>query len=379
MVPLFSLRDSRREISSRDGVGSHQINRCYDAPLALDHIEKHLPLITFDAARALVQGGRTPHLLLGNGFSRAWRDDIFAYTALFERADFGNLSPSARQAFDRLGTTDFEVVMRTLRDAAQLIPIYAPDRPDIAAQLQEDANGLREVLVRAIAENHPEYPAEIAREAFAACRQFLSLFDKIYTLNYDLLLYWALMQNEIPPLVRSDDGFRTPEDGQQEYVTWEPGRHGQNVYYLHGALHIFDGGIEVQKYTWMNTGIRLIDQIREALNNNIYPIFVAEGESRQKYERIRHSDLLSKAYRSFQEIGNALFVYGHAMAPNDNHIVRLIGQGKLRQLFVGIYGDEMSTDNQLIWRKVEELQAMRPAHRPLEAVYFDARTARVWG
>ena len=338
-----------------------------------------MALLSFEAALARVRDGRAPHLLLGNGFSRACRDDIFAYTALFDRADFNRLSPLARQSFDLLGTTDFEVVMRALRNAARLMTLYAPEKPELATRFQEDADGLREVLVRAIADNHPAWAGEIDPARYAACRQFLTRFDNVYTLNYDLLLYWAVMQSEIPPPVRSDDGFRTPEEGEQEYVTWEPGRYAQNIYYLHGALHIFDAGTEVQKYTWTNTGIRLIDQIRAALNNSLYPIFVAEGESGQKFERIRHSDFLSKAYRSFQEMANALFVFGHAMAPNDDHIMRLIGRGKIKQLFVGIYGHEESEGNQRIRRKVETLQGMRPPRRPLEVGYFAAADAHVWG
>lgn len=338
-----------------------------------------MALIDFHTALERVPDGKTPHLLLGNGFSRAFRDDIFAYTALFDRADFGNLSPLARRAFDVLQTTDFEVVMRALRDAATLVEIYAEDRPDIADALRRDANGLREVLVRAIADNHPSYPGELESSHYAACRQFLSHFDNIYTLNYDLLLYWAVMQREISPVVVSDDGFRTPEEGTQEYVTWEPGRHRQNIHYLHGALHVFDAGTEVQKYTWTNTGIRLIDQIRDALSRNLYPIFVAEGESSQKYKRIRHSDFLHKAYRSFQEIGNSLFVYGHAMAPNDDHIARLIGRGKVKHLFVGIYGDESSEGNLRIRRKVEGLQGQRDRRNQLSVVFFDAQSAHVWG
>jgi hypothetical protein len=338
-----------------------------------------MPLISFDTALGQVQGDKLPHVLLGNGFSRACREDIFAYTALFDRADFNRLSPLARQSFDVLGTTDFEVVMRALRDASRLATVYAPQAPDLARLLQGDAEGLREVLVRAIAENHPAHPGEIAPERYAACRRFLSRFDSVYTLNYDLLLYWALMQTEVPPAIRSDDGFRTPEAGEAEYVTWEPGRHAQNIHFLHGALHIFDARTEVQKYTWSNTGVRLIDQIRSALDNGLYPIFVAEGESSQKFERIRHSDFLSKAYRSFQEISHPLFVYGHAMASNDDHIIRLIGRGKVKQLCVGLYGDEDSAGNQVIKRRVQQLQGTRTTRRPLDVMYFDAGTAGVWG
>ena len=204
-----------------------------------------MSLITFEDAHERVPAGTVPHLLLGNGFSRACRDDIFAYSALFDRADFNQLSPRARHAFDLLQTTDFERVMLALRDAARLVGLYLPGQPCVGRQLQEDADGLREVLVQAVADNHPEFPAQISDSSYASCRRFLARFDRIYTLNYDLLLYWALMQSEIQPTVRSDDGFRAPGPGQHEtYVTWEPGRHGQKVYYLHGALHIFDAALK---------------------------------------------------------------------------------------------------------------------------------------
>jgi len=67
------------------------------------------------------------------------------------------------------------------------------------------------------------------------------------------------------------------------------------------------------------------------------------------------------------------------MAKNDGHILRLIGNGKLKQLFIAIYGDPESDGNLLISRKAGNLQASRPAREPLEVQYFDAATARVWG
>lgn len=197
---------------------------------------------------------------MGNGFSRACRDDIFAYSALFDRADFGGLPPSARAAFDALGTTDFETVIRGLQSAATVLSCYHDFPPAVIQQLQTDALGLRDVLVKSIADSHPARPSDISPRQYAACKQFLSNFDGLYSLNYDLLLYWALMQSEIAPQVRCDDGFRKPEGEEAAYVTWEPDNvHGQNVHYLHGALHLFDSGSEIQKYTWSNTGIALID------------------------------------------------------------------------------------------------------------------------
>jgi len=85
-----------------------------------------MKVLAFEEALRRVRGSRKPHLLLGNGFGRAYRNDIFSYSALFERADFSALSNSARRAFEVLSTTDFEVVMRALRDAATLLELYDP-------------------------------------------------------------------------------------------------------------------------------------------------------------------------------------------------------------------------------------------------------------
>src|SRR5258708_3459027 len=128
------------------------------------------------------------HALLGNGFSRACRDDIFAYGALFDRADFGQLSSSAREAFQALDTRDFEVVIHALRQGTRLLHLYGVDA-DTRHRMERDADGLREVLVSAIASSHPDHPNEIEDWQYAACRAFLASFDRIYTLNYDLLLY----------------------------------------------------------------------------------------------------------------------------------------------------------------------------------------------
>lgn len=337
-------------------------------------------LPTCDEALRQIPGDKQPHILLGNGFSRACRNGIFAYDALLDRANFSGLSPHARAAFERLETTDFEVVMRALRQAATVIELYQNTNHVLAGQLRADADGLREVLVSAIAHSHPEYPGDIASESYAACKRFLARFNRIFTVNYDLLLYWALMQREIEPSVPCDDGFRKPDDINAEYVTWEPeNTYKQNVYYLHGALHIFDAGVEIQKYTWVNTGIRLIEQVRTALENNLYPLFVAEGESAQKLARIRHSDFLSKAHRSVTPLQGAMFTYGHAFADNDAHIFRLVIKSKLKQLFVGIYGDPESPTNQEIMSQAQAVAGQRPATKPLDVRFYDAGSAGVWG
>ena len=135
----------------------------------------------------------------------------------------------------------------------------------------------------------------------------------------------------------------------------------------------------IQKYTWKNTGIRLIDQIRDALSKDFYPLFVSEGTSAEKYERIRHNDYLAKAYRSFSQIGGALFVYGHSLAENDEHYLKRIEKGKVAHLYIGLYGDVSSDANKRIVRRADRMINARKGRIALSVSYFDAATAKVWG
>ena len=343
-----------------------------------------MTLLTFQQSIQASASYPKRHLLLGNGFSIACRPDIFRYEKLFEQADFSNLSESAKLTFNALNTTDFERVIKALRDAAELSALYSLPENNIQ-QMRADADALKELLVRTIANSHPAFPGDISDTEYAACQQFLSNFDNTYTLNYDLLLYWTHMHHESQAEIQSDDGFRTSQwdidDGvESDYVVWESGQsHEQNMWFLHGALHVFDSGTEIQKYTWNRTGVRLIEQIRDALSRDFFPLFVAEGSSVEKLERIRHSDYLAKAYRSFQEIHHCLFIYGHSLAANDGHYLRLIEHGKLSHIYVGLYGDPASDINKSIVSRANAMSLGRGSKKPLRVDFYGSESAHVWG
>ncbi|MBI5934713.1 MAG: DUF4917 family protein [Chloroflexi bacterium] len=336
-------------------------------------------IISFEDALRLVGDPTKINLLMGNGFSRALRNDIFSYDAILNNADFSRLSRNARRSFDLLQTTDFEFVIQSLRNAAVLIELYSNATHRLANRLRRDAEGLKEVLVATIARNHPDLPGGISTDAYEHCKRFLSHFNHLFTVNYDLLLYWTLMQSEIQPQVNCNDGFRTPENGPTDYVAWEPEKgYEQNVHYLHGALHLFDAGVEIQKYTWVNVGKPLIQQIREALERNYFPLFVSEGNSDQKYTKIQHSAYLSKGFRSLVNTPGTLFTYGLSFSESDNHIVRSIEKGKFSALAVSIYGDPNSPTNSAIMQKTTAMAARRSSRKPLAVIFYDAASAQVW-
>ena len=340
-----------------------------------------MALLTFQEAIQESEKYNRRHVLLGNGFSIACRPDIFLYGKLYENADFSKLSPTAKFAFEALGTQDFEKVIKALRDTKKILEYYGGISVSFLDTLQKDADGLRELLVQTIANSHPAWPGDISEAEYIACRSFIANFSTVYTFNYDLLLYWAQMHTPEGVSPTSDDGFRKSEDDYDAgYVIWEPSQsHEQNMYFLHGALHVFDTPTEIQKYTWANTGVRLINQIRDALKKDYFPLFVSEGTSEEKFERIRHNDYLAKAYRSFCEIQGALFVYGHSLAENDEHYLKRIERGKISHLYVGLFGNTDSPANKAIIKRANQMILGRKSRSTLAVSYFNSATAKVWG
>jgi hypothetical protein len=152
--------------------------------------------ITFTEALNITASTKR-HLLLGNGFSISLFRDRFSYVSLLEKADFTAL-PESRKAFDLLGTTDFEVVIHALRQAIALFPLYSADS-DARSRMEQHAESLKELLVRAIAGRHPERPSDVteARYLNLKSNRGKDLRGNIYTLNYDLLLYWTLLHDQV--------------------------------------------------------------------------------------------------------------------------------------------------------------------------------------
>ena len=341
---------------------------------------------SFEQAMESIDGAKNKHLLLGNGFSISLKPDIFSYGSLFENADFST-APHIPALFQALGTNDFEIVINYLQNAAKVVEVYRPNLIRLAESLRRDAEAIKDALVAAVARRHPDRPYDIAPGQYAACRAFLNRFDHIFTLNYDVLLYWALMQTEVDSLrLRPDDGFRHPEDDPDlPYVSWQQSQTA-TVSYLHGALHLFDRGDEITKYTWSKTEKAIVDQIREALDEDRFPLFVSEGSSKSKKQRILHNAYLHKALRSFEACckpaGNAVIIFGHSLANNDDHVLRCIAAGAVPDLLVGLYGDPTSPLNREAVRNAEKIIDRRLRLRPrapLSITFYDAATARLWG
>lgn len=146
---------------------------------------------------------------------------------------------------------------------------------------------------------------------------------------------------------------------------------------------MFDAGSQLQKYSWIRKGERLLDQARDAMNSGRFPLFVAEGESEKKLNRINHSAYLYQGLKvlgsNVNTVAHCYFIHGHSLDENDDHILKRLGRGRFRKLYIGLFGDVESEMNQKIIARAIELQAMRIERYPLDLDFYDSESAGIWG
>ncbi|MFP3422587.1 DUF4917 family protein, partial [Bacillus sp. SIMBA_161] len=65
-----------------------------------------------------------------------------------------------------------------------------------AAQLETDAQNVREALVTAVNATHPAHREDLAFQ-YESAAAFLKNFGTVFSLNYDLLLYWVNLEKRL--------------------------------------------------------------------------------------------------------------------------------------------------------------------------------------
>lgn len=317
-------------------------------------------VISFDDALKAA-GGKDCSLLLGNGFSARY----FSYRSLLEKADL-KLGDPIRALFDRLKTVDFERVVRALEGAFEVEMAYA--NKEHAGLLAKDADRLREALVHAIRGTHPGHREEIA-DIVPSCVAFLASFDEVFTLNYDLLLNWVSLSDE----ACLTDGFGL---GQQRNGFQGPFRTDAycRVYNLHGGLHLFRNGDDVEKRIAGSRGV--IDAIAQTITaGKRFPLYVAEGTSAAKMQRIKANNYLSHCYEKLGASTGSFFVFGHSADPNDAHIYSALFRSRIKHLYFCIY----QPTNEKIKSVSGELARYRErAGSKIDYTFVDAESAHVW-
>lgn len=335
-------------------------------------------IVTFADALAAAKGtSARVSILLGNGFSQALHPE-FGYGRLRDVAQMDqNLTVTQDKLFEHAASDDFETVIQHLEQSARLIQLYNPTDTKLSDALLADAHVVKKGLVEALASVHPASARSVDDRRYVAVRSFLSSFTNIFTLNYDLLLYWAINQDELHPQVAKADGFRRP-DG---VLTWRyPGsEQDQTVFFLHGAVHLYTDDHEVRKLSG-SVGT-IVQQLRSNLSEGRYPLVVTEGSRANKQTRIAQNPYLAYCHRRLGRLGGALFIHGVALSDNDQHISDAISEepGHIEALYVGLHGPRSAARNkvQLAAEELAETCAAKSG-RTTSLTFYHSESASVW-
>lgn len=342
----------------------------------------HYQLLSYNEVLVRTKNTRR-YLLLGNGFSIAY-DEIFSFKNLFDYAVNKNLisinSPLYNMFFYDFKTYDFERVIKKLEES-KIVYFRYHNYPCYYNYLYMDIDNLKKILINVLSELHPEHAAILNEFNYSYSKEFIKEYDLIFTLNYDLLLTWVILklQDDInykhSSRLRVNDGFGRPISN----LTFIENNLDQTIYYLHGALHIFDEGIEITKISSKNRDKSLILQIRENISDSSkYPLFVSEGTWQNKLLKIKKNIYLNHCYNSLKYLGlhtnvqrnDSLVIFGTLLKSNDNHIIEAIKQNNIKNIYIGLSSEnKMYTDCSHI---IKELQETKNIY------FYDYTTVSVW-
>ncbi len=294
-------------------------------------------------------------LLLGNGFSQAFDREIFHYKELLNKAELGTDEAIIRSVFQQLKTVDFEQVVKALQRTAMIGSRFIDgqvESREFKNRLLRAAKTVKKSLGEAISELHPEASTSIPRTQYDRTREFIRKFDQVFTVNYDLLLYWIYTRDAWYNEVGCDDGFRKSNG---KLVWRKRTASDQTVFYLHGALHYRETAEGLSKTRFQSFN-NIMQQVIDALAAGEYPLLVAEGSYSAKIKRIQKSPYLVHCFEKFRSLSGSLVVYGLNLNSSDSHIIRAIEESKIRSIYFGLYGNIRSRRNNKIMGKITELE-----------------------
>ncbi|HGJ5860349.1 MAG TPA: DUF4917 family protein [Arsenophonus nasoniae] len=291
-------------------------------------------------------------LLIGNGASRAVNPN-FEYRSLFKWAkDKSRMNADVQKLFTFFDTEDFELVLRLVWQTTNINQALG-----ISDNKTRDAYlHVRNCLIEVVREIHPDYQ-EVAEQTISTIYSFIKQFRTVLSLNYDLILYWAVMYGR-----DRRDGHKVKDCFKEgSFIdNWSDWRKTNNsfanttlVFYPHGNLMLCRDKIESEyKITIRREDNNLLQSILEQWKTENYvPLFVSEGTAAQKINAIKSSNYLNTVYREvLTDLGKKLVIYGWAISEQDQHILDRIKLSKPEKVAVSVYGND-----QVYCNKVEQI------------------------
>jgi hypothetical protein len=253
-----------------------------------------------------IANGFRDSLLLGNGASIAV-DGRFSYKNLLHAAKRLDLITSKlEQVFRYLKTEDFELVLEMLWHTHHINKALGIKTREARTAYRD----IRKALVEVVRKHHCSY--NDVEDLLGDIADFMMNFKTIVSLNYDVIVYWAMMKGNKDRGNWFKDGF--VKDGRTFDRDWQRLREPYNadgstlVFYPHGNLALASNLAGHDHKVVVGKASDLLGQVLDDwFRARSIPLFVAEGISRQKEAAIRRSEYLATVYDEvLADLGDSL-------------------------------------------------------------------------
>lgn len=300
------------------------------------------------------------NLLLGNGFScKCWEQ--FSYDKIAEKSPLMPLIKS----YSPPDKINYELAIEEL-NSESLVWELCCDTPEAKYYIDNDIEDIKFDLITGILNIHPE-KHDLNNTTWNWVIYFISKFNNIFTLNYDNLLYWVLM--DIGNYYNDGFSYNSYYDN-----IWTNRWKNQNIFYLHGANFLF---ADNNNYTFKVKATRE-HSLQERIDNYIklgdIPLSIVEGNYLDKLEKIKNNLYLRFCYNQISNISGLLVIYGVSFNYNDTHIFNAINENmNIKKIYISVYKDDKNVVN-----NAYSIFNYRIITKSLQVYFYDAESTRIW-
>lgn len=277
-------------------------------------------------------------IILGNGFGIsfdvAMQQNNFNWNSLLDLCAIEDGSELYRLLSQN--QFDFELVHQKINNAIDVLNLYSP-QSQLIAHLEQQIQYLREQLIVAVGASHPasfvraRTPVDQLQlnEKITNCRRFLNGFSNVFSLNYDLLLYWVRCYQR-PNLGR--DSFTSIGDD----LIFSPNDNA-NFFFPHGSLFIYRDGVSAIK-SGSTRANPILARLEENIEQGKFPMCISEGTGQQKLKEIKKNHYLLYAYNRIIKSTGTIFTFGCSFLDGkDRHIIEAMCRSSATRIVVGEY------------------------------------------
>lgn len=142
-------------------------------------------------------------------------------------------------------------------------------------------------------------------------------------------------------ITSADDGFRLRSLYEENEYAYDVQTQTQNLFFLHGAFHIYKDGKEIKKIT-QKSDKALYDRLEETLNNDnkeLVCVFRADG----KEDEINKNEYLKLAQDKLSSISGTMVIIGCSFSDNDQHIFNQINRSNITTLYISVLPPDLDS------------------------------------